>query len=1088
MNLQTGNYKLAATDVDVTSPGAGLAVSRVYESRNLSAGREGPLGPQWALSLPDSAAASGFQRLEAEPTGNVEATTSEGVRLSFVSTGGGFESPAGYQTETLSKPAEGEYRLTDAAGDATIFKHSSDEPAGAYRPGGAVQATGAGGLNKVTYLFTRTTSGITEPTAMIAPSPAGVACEREWTEHLKTADGCRILSFNYAESTTASGEAPEDWGDYKGHLTRVYLHAWEAGKTEPTTKTLAQYAYDQQGRLRAEWNPEVTPALKAIYGYNQEGYVTALTQPGQETWTFTYGSDLSDESLGRLLKALQAPVATPLWKGEAIANTEAPKLSGSAAVGNRMAVSEGKWSGSPVSYAFQWEQCTASGKECTPIPGASNANFSPTSTQLGHTLVAQVSATNAGGSDTVTTASSGVVSAGHGSDTKTVSAGESLTASSCIKGNALCALAGAKGSGFTSYDLNVETGGAWFPWGGPGTSPSWALNCEFVCLLADGNDAGVGGNLYYGTWGGSWTEAYSPSYGVDAIGCSSASFCVDGQGDGYFRWATNPQSSEWHLESQGSATMKSVACLSSSFCVIGDSNGTLHVATSTSQIESSSWTQTNVGGSQPLSGVACTSTSSCIAVDGTGSIINLTIESSGKAAATSQDIDAGNGLTAVTCTEDATCVAVDNQGDIFTSNDAGATWSHAYSVQGALTSVSCGTAAICVATGTEGQETSFVPIAAVEQVEAVAPQPGTTVEYEVPVSGTGAPHELDAAELAKWGQHDDPATGTAILPPEEPQTWPASSYTNTKATVYYLDRLGRLVNVANPAGGISTAEYNPDNNVERTLSADNRATALKAGSQSAEVAEHLSTQSTYNLEGTELESTLGPEHLVKISGGSKVEARQHVSYTYDQGAPSEGGPYYLLTETKEAARLATGEEKEERRTSDSYEGQDGLGWKLRAPTSTTTAPGGLALTHTTLYSPTTGAEIETRMPAPSTGEVTEYPLPGEGKPDNITKGAEGDLWFTDGNTNKVGRMTPAGAVTEYALPSNSAPQGITLGKEGDLWFTEENSNKIAKITPAGAISEYALPSGSLPTAIAVGAEGDLWFTGNSKIAKITPAG
>ena len=26
-------------------------VSRVYESRNLTAGIEGPLGPQWALSL-----------------------------------------------------------------------------------------------------------------------------------------------------------------------------------------------------------------------------------------------------------------------------------------------------------------------------------------------------------------------------------------------------------------------------------------------------------------------------------------------------------------------------------------------------------------------------------------------------------------------------------------------------------------------------------------------------------------------------------------------------------------------------------------------------------------------------------------------------------------------------------------------------------------------------------------------------------------------------------------------------------------------------------------------------------------------------
>src|SRR5580704_13718540 len=110
-----------------------------------------------------------------------------------------------------------------------------------------------------------------------------------------------------------------------------------------TTTTAVQYAYDKKGRLRAEWNPQISPALKTVYGYDSEGHVTAVTAPGQETWALTYGTTATDVNSGRLLKAVQAPASTSLWKGEAVASSEAPKLSGSPVVGVRMAVSQGKW-------------------------------------------------------------------------------------------------------------------------------------------------------------------------------------------------------------------------------------------------------------------------------------------------------------------------------------------------------------------------------------------------------------------------------------------------------------------------------------------------------------------------------------------------------------------------------------------------------------------------------------------------------------------------------------------------------------------------------------------------------------------------
>ena len=119
---------------------------------------------------------------------------------------------------------------------------------------------------------------------------------------------------------------------------------------------------------------------------------------------------------------------------------------------------------------------------------------------------------------------------------------------------------------------------------------------------------------------------------------------------------------------------------------------------------------------------------------------------------------------------------------------------------------------------------------------------------------------MGKTEVEAWGEKDDPTEATAIFPPDEPMGWPAKDY--KRATIDYLDGNARLVNVAHPGGAISTTEYNSKNDVERTLSPDNRATALKEGAKSAEKSKLLDTENTYNTEGTELQSTLGPQRTV----------------------------------------------------------------------------------------------------------------------------------------------------------------------------------------------------------------------------------
>lgn len=50
-------------------------------------------------------------------------------------------------------------------------------------------------------------------------------------------------------------------------------------------------------------------------------------------------------------------------------------------------------------------------------------------------------------------------------------------------------------------------------------------------------------------------------------------------------------------------------------------------------------------------------------------------------------------------------------------------------------------------------------------------------------------------------------------------------------------------------------------------------------------------------------------------------------------------------------------------------------------------------------------------------------------------------------------------ILEYPIPTaNSSPQGIAAGPDGNLWFTESNANKIGRITTDGIFTEYPIPT------------------------------
>ncbi len=127
--------------------------------------------------------------------------------------------------------------------------------------------------------------------------------------------------------------------------------------------------------------------------------------------------------------------------------------------------------------------------------------------------------------------------------------------------------------------------------------------------------------------------------------------------------------------------------------------------------------------------------------------------------------------------------------------------------------------------------------------------------------------------------------------------------------------------------------------------------------------------------------------------------------------------------------------------------------------------------------------------------VTEFAIPtANSKPDGITTGSDGNLWFTEQVGNRIGQITPSGAFTEFSagISASSLLEGITAGPDDNLWFTEINGPRIGRITPLGAVTEFSvgITVGAAPMGITAGPDGNVWFTeyGLDRIGRITPLG
>jgi hypothetical protein len=89
-----------------------------------------------------------------------------------------------------------------------------------------------------------------------------------------------------------------------------------------------------------------------------------------------------------------------------------PTISGPAEVGITLVATRGTWNGNPTSFRFSWSRCDGAGNACLAVSGATAKIYTPTGSDVGHTLRVSVTAHNASGSTTATSAQTAVVPPG----------------------------------------------------------------------------------------------------------------------------------------------------------------------------------------------------------------------------------------------------------------------------------------------------------------------------------------------------------------------------------------------------------------------------------------------------------------------------------------------------------------------------------------------------------------------------------------------------------------------------------------------------------------------------------------------------
>ncbi len=267
----------------------------------------------------------------------------------------------------------------------------------------------------------------------------------------------------------------------------------------------------------------------------------------------------------------------------------------------------------------------------------------------------------------------------------------SPTSVSCPTSTTFCVAVDNDGGAVTSSDGGIT-------WSTPavideGPTDLQSVSCVSSIFCAAVDD--VGNVLTYN--GSSWSApAAIDSNVLESVSCASATLCVavDDNDD-----ETTFDGTSWSAPNSIDPYefgLNSVSCTATptTFCVAVDDGGNAFTSDN-----GSSWSSSDIDGSNPLESVSCATASFCAAVDAAGNA--LTWDGSGWTS--DGDINSSNALISVSCTTAPTtfCTAVGNVGSAVAYH--GISWSAAYHFDtNAPTAVSCPTATSCIAVDNGG--------------------------------------------------------------------------------------------------------------------------------------------------------------------------------------------------------------------------------------------------------------------------------------------------------------------------------------------------------------------------------------------------
>jgi streptogramin lyase len=137
-------------------------------------------------------------------------------------------------------------------------------------------------------------------------------------------------------------------------------------------------------------NVKVSKAITHLTAGTKYDFRIVATNSNKET---SDGANQSFTTVPGAPENTAPPVASPTTPDQAVLESS----------------TTGTWTNEPTSFTYQWELCNGTGGECTNITGATNSTFTPAETDVGHTLVVKVTASNKGGSNSAPSAATSKV-------------------------------------------------------------------------------------------------------------------------------------------------------------------------------------------------------------------------------------------------------------------------------------------------------------------------------------------------------------------------------------------------------------------------------------------------------------------------------------------------------------------------------------------------------------------------------------------------------------------------------------------------------------------------------------------------------